>query len=349
METTSRFAYLLDRYFQNTATNAESTELSLLIDSGQYDAELKEKIEAYLDADKGHRDVSAEEAKSLMENILSAKQAKVIALKETTRSNFKLGWVAAAAMIVVSGWFLIGRQENIFNAPITQQQAKRIKASMASGKQFIHLPDGSTVLLNEGSELSYAGTFGRESRQVILKGEAYFNVAHDPSRPFIVRTRNVTTTVLGTVFNVKAYEDESEIKVTVTRGKVQVANEQKTLGTITPDQQIAVNTTTNTFVQTNLKAATETVWVDRTLILDDLNMAQAAAMIEEKFKTKIFFAREDLKDCRITAAFLNGESLNQVMDVVSAVILVEYIIDEDGSVKLDGKGCKQKSKIRTKP
>lgn len=346
MEATSRFVYLLDRYFQNGATDAERAELSLLIDSGEYDAELKEKIEAYLDADKGHRDVSAEEAKSVLENILPAKQAKVIGLEETARSNFKWAW-AAAAMLVTSvsiGWFMIGREGNIINAPIAQQQAQHVEVSVFSGKQFIHLPDGSTVLLNEDSELSLAHTFGGGgSRQVILKGEAYFNVAHDPSIPFIVRTRNVTTTVLGTAFNVKAYEDESEVKVTVTRGKVQVANERKTLGIITPDQQIAVNTATNTFVQTNLKAATETVWVDRALILDDLNMAQAAAVIEEKFKTKIIFAREDLKECRITAAFLNGESLDQVMKVVSAVVLVEYTIQKDGNVKLDGKGCKKNS------
>lgn len=345
MEATSRFVYLLDRYFQNEATNAERAELSLLIDSGEYDAELKEKIEAYPVDDKGHRDVSAEEAKSVLENIFPAKQARVIALEETTSSNFKWGWVAAA-MVVASvsiGWFMIGREGNIFNAPIAQQQAQRLEVSVYSGTQFVHLPDGSTVLLNKDSELSYADTFGSESRQVILKGEAYFNVARDPSRPFIVRTRNVTTTVLGTAFNVKAYEDESEVKVTVTRGKVQVANERKTLGIITPDQQIAVNTATNTFVQTNLKAATETVWVDRALILDDLNMAQAAAVIEEKFKTKIFFAREELKECRITAAFLNGESLDQVMKVVSAVVLVEYTIQKDGNVKLDGKGCKKNS------
>ncbi|MEX2235712.1 MAG: FecR domain-containing protein, partial [Cyclobacteriaceae bacterium] len=343
MEATSRFVYLLDRYFQNEATDVERTELSLLIDSGEYDAELKEKIEAYLGADKGRRDVSAEEAKSALEKILPAKQAKVIALEDTSRSNLRWGWVAAAAMVVASvsiGWFMIGREGDILNAPIAQQQAQRIEASVFSGKQFIRLPDGSTVLLNEDSELSFADTFGGESRQVILKGEAYFDVAHDPSRPFIIKTRNVTTTVLGTAFNVKAYEDDSEVKVTVTRGKVQVANERKTLGTITPDQQIAVNTATNAFVQTNLKAATETVWVDSALILNDVNMAQAATLIEDKFKAKIIFAREDLKECRITAAFLNGESLDQVMKVVSAVVLVEYTVQKDGIVKLDGKGCK---------
>jgi transmembrane sensor len=343
MEASNRFVYLLDRSFQNKATDAERAELSLLIDSGEYDAELNAQIEAYLGADQGERDISAEGAKSVLENILPAEQRKVIALQEASRSNFRWGWVAAAAMVVLSvsiGWFMIGPEENIINAPIAERQVQRIETAVYNGKQFIHLPDGSTVLLNEDSELSYAHTFGSESRQVILKGEAYFDVAHDPSRPFIVRTGNVTTTVLGTAFNVKAYEEESEVKITVTRGKVQVVNESKTLGIITPDQQIAVNTSTNEFVQTNLKAATETAWADRSLILDDINMAQAAALIEEKFKTRMIFAQEDLKECRITAAFLNGESLDQVMKVVSAVVLVEYTIQKDGIVKLDGNGCK---------
>lgn len=349
MEPTSRFSYLLDRYFQNKATIAENAELSILINSGQYDNELKGKIEAYLCADKGQQDVSEEEAKSVLDNILSGKPGRVIALQERKGSNFKWRWVAAAIVVVASGWFLIGRQENIFNGSGKRHAEHRTKVSFYSGKQFIQLPDGSTVLLNEGSELSYDSTFGSDKRKVFLKGEGYFNVAHDPSRPFIVKARNVITTVLGTAFNVKAYEGENEIKVTVARGKVQVANQTKMLGTITPNQQIAVNTITNSFVQTNLKASIETEWVNRALIFDDINMAQAAEAIEAKFKTKILFAREDLKDCRITAAFLNGESLEQVIKVVSAVVLVEYTIEPDGSVRLYGKGCQKRIKIRTKP
>lgn len=339
MEATSRFAYLLDRYFQNEATDSERAELSLLIVSGAYDAELKEKIEAYLAADKGDRDISAGERKSVLEGILPAERARVIAFEGTSRWR----WVAAAAMIVASssiGLLMIGREGNVINTPIAQQQAQRIEASVYSGKQFIHLPDGSTVLLNEDSQLSFSDAFGGTLREVTLNGEAYFDVAHDPSRAFIVRTGKVTTTVMGTAFSVKAYKKDSEVKITVTRGKVQVSNETKTLGIITPDQQIAVNTITNAFVQTNLKAATETVWVDRALILDDVNMAEAAALIEERFKTKIVFAREDLKKCRITAAFLNGESLDQVLKVVSAVVLVEYTIQKDGNVKLAGEGCR---------
>lgn len=69
----------------------------------------------------------------------------------------------------------------------------------------MRLPDGSTVLLNEGSELSYSTSFGKQAREVTLTGEGYFDVQHNLSKPFKVLTGNVTTTVLGTAFNIKAY------------------------------------------------------------------------------------------------------------------------------------------------
>src|SRR5688572_8298430 len=106
--------------------------------------------------------------------------------------------------------------------------------------QFLRLPDGSTVLLNEGSKLEYPITFSGDTREVFLQGEGYFDIQHNPSKPFVVKTANVTTTVLGTAFNVKAFPSEKHITVTVTRGKVKVSKDEKVLGVITHDQQITI-------------------------------------------------------------------------------------------------------------
>src|SRR5690606_22184900 len=80
-----------------------------------------------------------------------------------------------------------------------------------SGKQFLHLPAGSTVILNKNSELGYDDDFGTEIREVRLTGEAFFDVEHDPDHPFIVKTGDVNTRVLGTAFNVTAWPDQEEV------------------------------------------------------------------------------------------------------------------------------------------
>jgi ferric-dicitrate binding protein FerR (iron transport regulator) len=208
-----------------------------------------------------------------------------------------------------------------------------------AGKQFVELPDGSTVILNEGSRLSYDRSFGDSLREVLLTGEAYFNVTHDAAKPFTVVTGNITTRVLGTSFNVTAYPDQQQVQVTVTRGKVQVNNDERLLGIITPDQQISVNTVTYDFVQRSVKAEQASAWQSQYLILDNVSLEEAATTIAQKYNVTIALSNHALKGCRISATFLKGENLEQVLTVVSGVVQATYSIDADGKVTIDGKGC----------
>src|SRR5690606_4549797 len=89
----------------------------------------------------------------------------------------------------------------------TDEAAKAL-AENAAVHQFIKLPDGSTVLLNTGSTLDFPEAFDAQTREVRLSGEAFFNIREDQARPFVVHTGALKTTVLGTSFNVKAYEGE---------------------------------------------------------------------------------------------------------------------------------------------
>lgn len=106
------------------------------------------------------------------------------------------------------------------------------------GGQFqIHLPDGSKVWLNAASSLKYPVCFdGARERKVALSGEAYFEVAKDKAKPFIVSTDNQTVKVLGTHFNINAYTDEASVKTTLLEGSVQVCSGEVT-EQIRPDQQ----------------------------------------------------------------------------------------------------------------
>jgi transmembrane sensor len=332
MENT-RFTELLNLYLNNKATEDELQELMQLIREGYHDEQLRGNIDEMLLKGNDSYDIDARKAEQLLKQITSTsiKPPKVVFIGWR--------WAAAAAVLICAvsvGWWM-ARENSIIETLV--QNEKKLQPSVFSGKQFVRLPDGSTAILNHKSQLSYGSDFGTDARAVILSGEAFFDIQHNPSKPFKVITGDVTTTVLGTAFNVRAYPGQGEIKVTVSRGKVQVDNKKKTLGIIIPDQQIAVNTTTDEYVQTNTKAEAVIEWKSKYLILNDVSMETAAAIIEEKYNTKIIFVNEKVKECRITATFLNGEDIEQVLTVVSGVLNATYTTQPDGNIRLDGKGC----------
>ncbi|UII24716.1 FecR domain-containing protein [Fulvivirga maritima] len=210
-----------------------------------------------------------------------------------------------------------------------------------SGKQNINLPDGSTILLNADSKLHYmASHFGDSLREVYLEGEGYFDIKSDKTRPFIVHTGSVNTKVLGTAFNIKAYQNSTSVEVTVTRGKVQVGDQKKTYGVITPNQQIKVNTETNEFKQQEVASEKVVAWKQMYIIMDDMSLKDAVAQLSTRYKKTIVLNNDALGNCHITGTFLEEQTLDHVLNVLCSVVQATYTYEEDGSVLIKGKGCK---------
>ncbi|THU40150.1 DUF4974 domain-containing protein [Niastella caeni] len=113
--------------------------------------------------------------------------------------------------------------EPIAGETATNNQFNTLQNPRGSKVIDLLLADGSHVWLNTGSSVTYPVAFGKNERKVLVTGEAYFEVAHDASRPFIVQKADLEITVLGTHFNVNAYDDEKDTKVTLLEGKVKVA------------------------------------------------------------------------------------------------------------------------------
>lgn len=334
----NRFAELLNLYLDNKATGGEREELLQQIRNGHHDEVIRDRIDAMLLHDPAPGEMDSQNARKMLSAIIANEQEKIIPMR---RASTNWRWAAAAVLFisVSAGWWLFNT-EQVDEQRIVLQEEKGTQPVVFSGKQYVHLPDGSTVLLNEGTKLSYASSFGEQAREVTLTGEGYFDVRHDSSKPFKVLTGKITTTVLGTAFNVRAYPGQDEIEVTVTRGRVQVKDDQRTFGIVTPDQQIAVNTATHDFIQTDLKAETAVAWQSQYLILDNVSLEQAAKTIGEKYSVKIILMNDELKACRISATFLNGEDLDQVLTVVCGVVHATYTMLPDGNAKIEGEGCR---------
>jgi len=335
----NRFSELLNLYLADKATDEDRDALFQLIRGGHHDEMIREKIQVMLLTEPVMAKIDSRKTQKLVKEIVAREEGKIIPIRQAS-TNWR--WVAAAAVLLISvsaGW-LIFTTTPVPDHHVTLLEEKEAQPVVFSGKQFVHLPDGSTALLNDGTELSYTSSFGEHTREVTLTGEGYFDVQHNTSKPFKVITGKITTTVLGTAFNVQAYPGRGEIKVTVTRGRVQVNDGQRTFGVVTRDQQIAVNTVTHDFVQTNLNAETAVAWQSQYLILDNVSLEEAVKSIGEKYGVKITLENPELKACRISATFVNGEDLDQVLTVVCGVVHATYTMLPDGNAKIEGEGCR---------
>jgi transmembrane sensor len=208
---------------------------------------------------------------------------------------------------------------------------------VAKGKQFLTLPDGSTVLMNDSSELRYSpASFRAGSREVTLTGEAYFDIVRDPQKPFRVKTGSVVTRVLGTSFNVNM--QQNKVVVTVTRGLVEVGGGDRVYARIRPDEQITVDTDTEQYNTAIVSATEEIAWKNAYLVLDNIDLEKAGQMIGDHYGVMVAFTQAEVRKCRITASFMNEENLETVLTVLTKMIGASYKI-EAKKVSIEGGSC----------
>lgn len=210
-----------------------------------------------------------------------------------------------------------------------------------SGPCRIFLPDQSAVLLKAGSSLRYDDSYGASTRKVILAGEAFFDVARDPQHPFIVRVDSVTTTVLGTAFNVRQAAGQLGVTVTVVSGTVKVSHSQGDVQTLEHHQQVIVDPVSGKMQRkehVNLTRALS--WQNEYLILDNVSLAEAVDMIAKRFNIPpIKIENKALRTCRITVNFFHLEDLDRILDTMAHSFNASFTRNDDGEIIIRGGTC----------
>lgn len=196
-------------------------------------------------------------------------------------------------------------------------------------KSSITLSDGTKVTLNAGTTLTYPTAFTSGSREVSICGEAFFEVAHDDKHPFIVKAEDVNVKVLGTKFNVKAYEDEDNIEVTLKEGKVGVGLDMGNLIPITPGQQIKYSKTDRRFSKRPVNLNNYTAWVCGKFYFTARPLEKIAKQLERNFNVHIEILGDDLKKATFTGDFVHGENLEQILRVMTVNRSIKYAIEGD--------------------
>jgi transmembrane sensor len=252
------------------------------------------------------------------------------------RSGKFVWWSAAATIVLVLNVGLYWQLFKDNDTPLAPNELAPEILISVKGPEFVIMPDSSTAILNAGSELSYRKSFGQGLREVFLTGEAFFDIKHDPAHKFVVRSGNVSTTVLGTAFNVRQLP--SKVVVTVTRGKVAVKDEAQEFGTITPNEQFTVDTENHVCTRSNAKEGLATEWVSNFMIINNENLEHAVEQIETRFKVKITVENQALLKCRTTIGLLRDPKLEEVLTVLSTLANATWTM-KDGGVTIHGGAC----------
>ena len=254
-------------------------------------------------------------------------------------------WVAAAAVMVGIGGSAVWYSESGWN-PFGVSSMDKVLSVANGGRSKIILSDGTVVWLNAGSRLYYPDVFVGSKREVRLKGEAFFDVAKHVGMPFLVHAGKVTIRVLGTRFDVKAYEGEAAVTTTLISGKVQVTmdEEQEKKIVLSPNEKLTVmNPVTESegapervgnalhyLVQGVPRAGgdslPETAWVEDRLVFSNETFDEVARVLERRFDVRIDIMDERLRDAHLSGVF-EKETIRQVLDILKMTTKFNYSIE----------------------
>lgn len=334
----TRFIYLLERHRTKQATPLEEEEFKALIQSGKYRDRFRDELARFME-ERSHSANDEEvpvDGERLYERILAKRQQSEDD-HQTQGRSFGL-FFRIAAMITLGlgiGWWALSPSQKSGQIATTGKTVEEVVHF--TRKDFIRLPDGSSVLLNDDSELTYHTSFGDSTREVTLRGEAFFDIVHNPEKPFVVHTGDITTRVLGTAFNINARD--KQVMVTVERGLVKVADRKQTLSLVHPSEKLVVNTIHHRFEKTEIKLTEEIAWKSESLVFDNISLKQVVGLLKTHFGADIRIDNPAIENCRVSAWFLDNESLDEILEMICQVRQARYTRTGDAISISGGIGC----------
>jgi len=313
---------LLKQYLDNTITKNDLEQLMHYISRASADEGLHQLMKAQWELEENDHSFDDLQNELLYQKITADPRFGNI---ETTTPKpvfpFRRFISIAAGLLLFLGIGFIAYR--YLQTPSPQPGIVYEEKTVPFGQKIqMQLADGTIVWINSGSKLKFPTKFTGAKRELYLEGEAYFDVAHDASRPFIIHTGKVATQVLGTAFDIKAY-GLSEFDVTVTRGKVSVGLIDQQLGVLTSEQGLSYNSISKLSKRYPVTLA-KLRWMYGDLIFDNMKMADAAETLERWYDVKITLTDPQIRSRRFSASFLKHEHIGQVLNVLSEIAHFSY-------------------------
>jgi ferric-dicitrate binding protein FerR (iron transport regulator) len=259
-------------------------------------------------------------------------------------------WTLVAMLLIGLGWWVWKP------APITgiaKSTEWTTYTTTAREKQKLELPDGSTVWLNAGSTLRLDQQGMKEgARQVYLEGEAFFDIAHDTSRPFKVRSGSMEIRVLGTAFNVRAYPNDADFETSLIRGAVEVRldNRPEDVYQLRPHEKLVVSRQTDLPSKAPINMGQsapaslvslkklpvadsghfveEIAWLENKVAFQSESFASISGKLERKYGYHFVFENIDASNLQFTGSFTT-ETIEQALAAMQLVHPFQYRIEKD--------------------
>lgn len=237
---------------------------------------------------------------------------------ERSKKHFRMQRIllgSAAAIIpillIMGSYFYLNQDVEMIEVVTSSNQQKQCT-----------LADGTTILLNSDTKITYPSQFKDSTRVVTLDGEAYFSVTSDAEKPFIVKTNHLSVRVLGTKFNISAYPTNDRTIATLNSGKIQVnvqSGKTDSKYILKPNQEIVFNKIDNS-VLINTITGENSSWKDGSLIFQDATFNDIVNTIERRYGVTIDYSKQAFLNTPYTIKFIHNESLEDVLNVLQDVV-----------------------------
>ncbi|GAA5219949.1 FecR family protein [Membranihabitans marinus] len=321
------FQKLINKYVQGIAT---AEEINFL----------EEYYTQFDDKSKGLSHLSDLQKKELKDEMRGVIH-RSITKDNTIQRKLNIFKIAAAVTVLILSTLFLLRgpsSEDIVGIEETTVSNDLVYVETTSAEKHIYLSDGSYVLLSPGSSLTYIENFDSNIREIELVGEAFFDIYRDTLRPFIVHSNGVETEVLGTAFSISSYSKTDSFRLVVSHGKVQVSADEVSLGILEKQDEMILNRANGEVLRRKIEDEKIAHIEPEEFVMDDMEIAKAIDIIAKRWDCWVELESQALGQCRFTTSFMRGDSLEEIMAVISGVVGAEYRI-EGNVVYLKGNGC----------
>lgn len=280
----------------------------------------------------------SDDSEAVFKNILSKlddqhelelHQKHISASKKVKQLFLVFAKIAASLLLLVSVLYLFQKFDKL-SEPVSLEISTVEKQNLAGQKSKIYLPDGSVVWLNADSKISFPEKFDDEKREIHLTGEAFFNVIKNPDQPFIVKSGKLSTTVLGTAFNVRIFEDEPFMSVALESGKVKVMiedNDATPVLFLEPGESIKYSKKEGIVLKEKFDREQLLSWKDGIIVFKDADMEEIFNSLAKWYGVEFTIKNKIEEEWTYTGSFDN-ETLENVLRSISYTQEFTYTINQ---------------------
>ena len=307
-------------YFNGQLAAAKEKELAEWIKADAENRMFFESVKARFDADSAKHDLLDQSWSGLQYRIYINSQFKARRKPDIKRLNTNFTRVAAVVLAIVGLSFVLAQLMPRIDQLNTEVSWFETVAPRGE-KSVITLPDGSKVWLNSETGIQYPGNFIDGNRKIKLSGEAYFEVEKLKGSTFTVETKDYSVEVLGTKFNVMAYDDFDRTETSLIEGKVRVKHGQRSIE-MKPGQELTFKE--NQFFLENKNTRQAMVWKDDIFDFDRIRLGELVKRLERWYDVEINMEDHGLKEEIYSGVFKNEETIWQVLSTLQLTLPINY-------------------------